>query len=155
MMLPPEIQFHADVHLFVWRPRGVLNDEAINKVVGCLEDLESRSRDPFNRFADTVAADEIELNFKYVIQVSLHRRLAYAGRPPVKSAILATDTTAIHYGRLHALLTQGSPITVRVFQDRERIAQWLGVPIEVLAAAPSGEKDSERVNSIVTTRKAR
>ena len=70
----------------------------------------------------------------------MRRRLAYAGRPPVKSAILATDATAIHYGRLHALLTQGSPITVRVFQDREKTAQWLGVPIELLAMDSSGEK---------------
>jgi|ERR1044071_3256955 hypothetical protein len=154
MRLPPEIQFYDDVRLFVWRPRGVLNDEAIDKVVACLEDLEARSRDPFNRFADTLAADEIELNFKYVIQVSLHRRLAYAGHPPVKSAILATDATAIHYGRLHALLTQGSPITVRVFQDRERTAQWLGVPMELVTAEPSGEKDSERANPIIITKKA-
>jgi hypothetical protein len=139
MMPPPEIQFYEDVRLFVWRPRGILNDQAIDKVVACLEDLEARSRESFNRFADTLAADEIELNFKYVIQVSLHRRLAYAGRPSVKSAILATDATAIHYGRLHALLTQGSPIKVRVFQDRERTAQWLGVPIELLAMEPSGE----------------
>ena len=26
----------------------------------------------------------------------------------------------IHYARLHALLTQGSPINVRMFQDRSR-----------------------------------
>jgi hypothetical protein len=142
-MLPPEIQFYENVRLFVWRPRGILNDEAINKVVGCLEDLEARSREPFNRFADTLAADEIELNFRYVIQVSLHRRLAYADRPPVKSAILATDATAIHYGRLHALLTQGSPINVRVYQDREEAALWLGVPLELLAMEPSGERHSE------------
>jgi hypothetical protein len=58
----------------------------------------------------------------------------------VKSAILATDATAIHYGQLHALLTQGSPVKVRVFQNREQAAQWLGVPIELLAAEPSGEK---------------
>ena len=131
-MPPPEIQFYEDVRLFVWRPRGILNDQAIDKVVACLEDLEARSRESFNRFADTLAADEIELNFKYVIQVSLHRRLAYAGRPSVKSAILATDATAIHYGRLHALLTQGSPINVRVFKDRQEAADWLGVPIERL-----------------------
>ena len=55
----------------------------------------------------------------------------------MKSAILATDATANHYGRLHALLTQGSPITVRVFQDREKTAQWLRVPIELLAAERS------------------
>ena len=81
-----------------------------------------------------MAAHEVELNFKYIIQASLHRRLSYAGRPPVKSAILATDSTIIHYGRLHAVLTQGSPIKVRLFQDRKEAAEWLGVPIERLAA---------------------
>lgn len=142
-MLPPDVQFHEDARLFVWRPRGVLDDAALSKVLGALEDLEAKLQAPFNRFSDTLAADEVELNFKFIIQVSLHRRLAYAGRPPVKSAILATDATAIHYGRLHAVLTQGSPIKVRVFQDREEAAQWLRVPIELLAAEPSGEKHSE------------
>ena len=61
----------------------------------------------------------------------------------MKSAILATDATVIHYGQLHAVLTQGSPIKVRVFQDREEAAQWLDVPIELLAAEPSGDKHSE------------
>ena len=58
--------------------------------------------------------------------------LSYAGHPPVKSAILATDATMIHYARLHALLTQGSPINVRVFKDRQEAADWLGVPLERL-----------------------
>lgn len=106
---------------------------AINKVLSALEDLEAELQEPFNRFSDTVAADEIELNFKYVIQFSLHRRLSYAGRPPVKSAILATDSTMIHYAKLHALLTQGSPINVRIFKDRKEAAKWLGVPVELLA----------------------
>ena len=140
MILPPEVQFYEDVHLFVWRPHGVLDQAAINKVLASLEDLEGKLQAPFSRLSDTLAADEVELNFKYIIQVSLHRRLTYAGRPPVKSAILATDATAIHYGQLHAVLTQDSPIKVRVFQDREQAAQWLGVPIELLAAEPSGEK---------------
>ena len=140
MILPPEVQFYEDVHLFVWRPRGVLDDAVINKVLRSLEDLEGKLQAPFSRLSDTLAADEVELNFKYIIQVSLHRRLTYAGRPPVKSAILATDATAIHYGQLHAVLTQGSPIKVRVFQNREQAAQWLGVPIELLAVEPSGEK---------------
>ena len=142
-MLPPDLQFHEDARLFVWRPRGVLDDAALNNVLGYLEDLEAKLEAPFNRFTDTLEADEVELNFKYIIQVSLHRRIAYAGRPPVKSAILATDATAIHYGRLHAVLTQGSPIKVRVFQDREEAAQWLDVPIKLLAAEPLAEKHSE------------
>ena len=97
-----------------------------------MEDLEAELQEPFNRFSDTVAADEIELNFKYVIQFSLHRRLSYAGRPPVKSAILATDSTMIHYAKLHALLTQGSPINVHIFKDRKEAAKWLGVSVELL-----------------------
>jgi hypothetical protein len=135
MRLPPEIQFYEDAHLLVYRPRGLLNEASINKVISVLEDLEAKLKEPFNRFSDTLSADEIELNFKYVIQFSLHRRLSYAGHPPIKSAILATDSTMIHYATLHALLTQGSPINVRIFKDRQEAAKWLGVPVERLTIA--------------------
>jgi hypothetical protein len=137
-MLPPDVEFHDNIRLLVYRPRGVIDEAAIKEIVSVVEDLEAKLQEPFNRFLDTLAADEVELNFKYVIQVSLHRRLAYAGHPPVKSAILATDSTMIHYGRLHAMLTQGSPIHVRVFLHREKAAHWLGVPVERLVAKTSG-----------------
>jgi hypothetical protein len=133
MKLPSDVEFHEDIRLFIHRPRGVLSEATINQVVAALEDLEAKLQEPFNRFADTLAADEVELNFKFIIQISLHRRLSYKGHPPVKSAILATDSTIIHYGRLHAVLTQGSPINVRIFQDRGEAAKWLAVPIERLA----------------------
>ena len=134
MKLPPDVEFHDDIRLLIYRPVGVIDEAAVKKIISVLEDLEAKSEKPFDRFADTLGADEVELNFKYVIQVSLCRRLAYAGHPPVKSAILATDSTMIHYGRLHALLTQGSPINVRVFKDRQEAADWLNVPIERLVA---------------------
>jgi len=134
MKLAPDVEFHEDIRLFIYRPHGVIDEQAIKKVISILEDLEARLREPFNRFSDTLGADEVELNFKYVIQVSLCRRLSYAGHPPVKSAILATDSTIIHYGRLHAVLTQGSPINVRVFKNRQEVAEWVNVPIERLVA---------------------
>ena len=132
MNLSPELEFHEDIRLLIYRPRGLVNEAALNKTLSALEDLEAKLEKPFDRFSDTLAADEVELNFKYVIQFSLHRRLAYAGHPSVKSAILATDSTMIHYGKMHAVLTQGSPIKARVFQDRKEVAEWLGVPIERL-----------------------
>ena len=132
MKLPPELEFREDIRLLIYRPRGVIDEAAIKRVVPALEDLEAKLQEPFNRFSDTLAADEVELNFKYVIQFSLCRRLSYAGHPSVKSAILATDSTMIHYARVHALLTQGSPINVRVFKDRKEAADWLGVPMERL-----------------------
>jgi len=138
MKLPPDLEFYEDIRLLIFRPHGLLNEGAFNKVISALEDLEAKLQEPFNRFLDTVAAHEVELNFKYIIQASLHRRLSYAGRAPVKSAILATDSTIIHYGRLHAVLTQGSPIRVRIFQDRKEAGQWLGVPVERLTAKTAG-----------------
>src|SRR5436309_7085893 len=138
MNLPPDFEFHEDIRLLIYRPHGLLNEAAISRVLTALESLEAKLQEPFNRFSDTLEADEVELNFKYVIQVSLCRRLAYAGHPPVKSAILARDSTMIHYARLHALLTQGSPINVRIFRDRKEAAQWLGVPIERLAPKDEG-----------------
>ena len=142
MKLLPEIEFHKDIRLLIYKPHGLIDEAAINEVIGVIEDLEAKLQEPFNRFSDTLAADEVELNFKYIIQASLHRRLAYAGRAPVKSAVLATDSTMIHYARLHALLTQGSPIHVRIFQDRKEAAQWLGVPMERLAIPTAGDKTS-------------
>ena len=129
MKLPPEIQFHEDIRLLIYRPHGLLNEATVNKIIKVIGDLEAKLEEPFDRFSDTLGHDEVELNFKYIIHVSLYRRLTYAGRPPIKSAILATHSTIIHYGRLHALLTQGSPINVRLFQDRQEAAQWLNVPI--------------------------
>jgi hypothetical protein len=133
---PPDVEFHEDIRLIVWRPRGLLNREAVNRIITVLEELETALNEPFNRFSDTVAADAVDLNFEYIISVSLYRRRFYGKRPPIKSAILATDATLIHYGKVHALLTQGSPINVRVFQDRKEAAQWLSVPLELLAAKP-------------------
>lgn len=132
MKLPPDIQFHEDIRLLVYRPRGLLNEATVNKIITVIGNLETELREPFNRFSGTLGHDEVELNFRYVIHVSLYRRLTYANRPPIKSAILATNSTIIHYGRLHALLTQGSPINVRTFHDRQEAAKWLEAPIELL-----------------------
>ena len=137
---PTDVEFHEDVRLLVYRPRGLMNQASVTKVVDVIEDLEASLKEPFNRFFDTLGHDEVELNFRYVIQISLHRRLSYAGRPPIKSAILATDSTIIHYAKLHAVLTQGSPINVRIFKDRTEAAHWLGVPAELLALDASHHK---------------
>jgi hypothetical protein len=135
MKLPSHVEFHEEHGLLVWRPRGVINEAAVNKIIAFLGQVESRSNKPLNRFTDSLAADAIELNFRFIFHVSLFRRLSYAGRPPVKSAILAKDEAMTRYAKMHALVMQGSPLKVRVFEDREAVAKWLGLPIEALTAA--------------------
>ncbi|OLB01415.1 MAG: hypothetical protein AUH08_05835 [Verrucomicrobia bacterium 13_2_20CM_54_12] len=132
--LPPDVEFHEDICLLIHRPRGLLNRAAVNKIISLIGELEFTLKKPFNRFLDTAAAGAIDLNLEYIRRVSLYRRRVYGNRPAIKTAILATDSTMADYGRLHASLTQDSPINVRVFQDRKEAAQWLGVPVELLAA---------------------
>ena len=130
--LPTGIEFNDEVRLLIYRPRGLINRTAVNKIITLIGELETSLKEPFNRFSDTLAADAVDLNFEYVIRVSLYRRQFYGNRPPVKSAILATDATAIHYARLAALVIQGSPLKVSVFEDRKNAAEWLKLPLDLL-----------------------
>ena len=92
---------------------------------------EAASDKPFNRFTDASLVESVDLNFRYIFHISLFRRLSYIGWP-VKSAILVTREDLIHYGKLHQILTQGSSIQVRIFQERIATAKWLGVSLELL-----------------------
>lgn len=132
--LPADVEFHKDIDLLIYRPRGSLGRTTINKIISLIGELEFTLNKPFNRFLDTTAADIVDLNAEYVRGVSLYRRRFYGDRPPIKTAILATDSTVVEYGWLHASLTEDSPINVRVFKDREEAAQWLDVPIERLTS---------------------
>ena len=131
--LPADVEFHEDIGLLVYRPRGSLGRAAINKIISLIGELEFTLKKPFNRFLDTTATDVVDLNVEYIRGVSLYRRRFYGNRQAVKTAILATDSTVAEYGRLHASLTEDSPITVRVFKDLKEAAQWLGAPLELLS----------------------
>ena len=132
------MEFHAEQRLFVWRPRGTLNEKEVSDVVAALGQLEAQFRAPFNRFMDSPRVDAVNVNYEYIFTVSLYRRFAYAHRPPIKSAILAIDPTLVDYGTLHTLATRDSSINVRVFpDDRPAIALWLAVPVELIAVDPT------------------
>jgi hypothetical protein len=133
-----DIHFHEDVRLLVWRPRGVLNEVVLKHIRELIGDLEATSNESFNRFTDGQALDAIDLNFRHVFDFALFRRLSYAGRPPVKSAILDSSLTLAHCSKLHEMLTRGSSIKVRIFEEREAAAKWLGVPVELLITSPIG-----------------
>jgi hypothetical protein len=141
MTLPSDIEFHEDIRLLIYRPRGSLDEATVDRAVTVLGHLEAKLKEPFNRFSDTSAIDRVELNYRYVIQVSLYRVISYADRPPVKSAMLVTDSAIGHYFQLHAIIAQDSPINVRIFRQREDAAKWLGVPLERLTESPRERRD--------------
>ena len=131
-MNPPDVECLQDVRLFVWRPRGVLDETLVNKILAFVADQEGKFGRPFNRFTDTSALDAVELSFKYIFHVALYRRLSRVGRETVKSAFLVKDPAIAHYIKLHEILTDHSPLKVDMFEKHEAAAKWLGVPVELL-----------------------
>lgn len=132
MKLPAHVLFRKELSLILWRPRGILDQAAVNEVVAFIDTAEKRSSKPFNRFTDLSALDMVDLNFKFVFGIALHRRLSVAPKPPVKSAFYVTSPATAHYAKLHAMLTDYSPLDVSLFTNRDAAAEWLGVPEEAL-----------------------
>ena len=79
--LLPDVTFHEAHGLFVWKPRGILNEAIINKITAFVAEQEATFGKPFDRFTDVSSVDSVDLNFKFIFHVALFRRLAYAGRP--------------------------------------------------------------------------
>ena len=133
MKLPAYVLFRREWSLILWKPRGVLDQATVNEIVAFVETAERRTLQPFNRFMDLSALDMVDLNFRFVFHVALHRRLSAAPKPPVKSAFYVTSPATAHYAKLHAMLTDHSPLDVSLFTNHAAAAEWLGVPVEALA----------------------
>ena len=103
MESPPDVRFHEGLHLIVWRPRGLLDEAAVNRVLVDLVRRETMAAQPFNRFCDLSLVESFHVTFKYIFHVALHRRLSYFGRAPIKSAFYVTHPEAAHLVRIHAL----------------------------------------------------
>ena len=55
-------------------------------------------------------------------------------RSDLKSAFCVTHWQAAYPVRIHAPMTDQSPLKVEMFEEREAAAKWLGVPVESLMA---------------------
>ena len=135
MNLPPDAQCLREAQLLIWQPRGVLDEAKVDAIIAFLTEEENKAGKSFNRFTDLSLLDAVDLSFKYVFQVALYRRISRLGRAPVKSAFLVTSPTVARYVKLHAVLTDHSPLQVEMFEDREAAATWLGVDPGLLAPA--------------------
>jgi hypothetical protein len=132
MNAPPGVECLEDARLFIWRPRGLLNEAVLNKILTFITAQEGRFGRQFNRFTDLFLVDAVDLTFKYIFHFALYRRLSRIGREPLKSAILATAPDVLRYVKLHVLVTDRSPLKVRIFKDYEAAAKWLEAPVALL-----------------------
>ena len=134
MKTPPDVYFRSDPQLLIWKPRGVLNERVVNQIIAFIRQEETNPDASKLRFIDATELTAVELNFRYVFHVALYRRMSRVGRPTIKSAFYIEDPAFEHYIKLHELLTDHSPLHVRLFKKREAAAKWLGVSPESLEA---------------------
>jgi hypothetical protein len=132
MKPPPDVVFHRAQRLMVWIPHGVMDEQRIQQLIDALAHEEALAQTYFNRFSDFSHIDHINLNFDYVFNAALLRRLTHARGPKVKSALVVQSLEAMHYSKLYATLTEHSSLQVRLFNNREAAASWLGVPADLL-----------------------
>ena len=132
MKLPAHVLFRKELSLLVWKPHGILDQALVNEIVAFVEAAEERVQKPFNRFIDLSALDAVDLNFNFVFHIALHRRLAFESHPPAKTAFYVTSPDTTHYAKLHAMMTDHSPLQVSLFTEHATAAEWLGVPVETL-----------------------
>jgi len=125
--LPPDVLFHHDLRLMVFRPRGVLNEKVVDRIVNFLKQAEEQADKPFNRYSDLSQLKAIKLEYQYVLRISLHRRASYAKFTPVKSAFYVTNQEAASIVEIHAIVCDYSPLQVAMFKEVPAAAEWLGV----------------------------
>jgi hypothetical protein len=132
-MKPPfHVYFRPEISLLLWAPQGILDEKAVNWILAFIRDEEAQTDAHELRFIDTTALTAVELNFRYVFHVALYRRMSRQGRRSLKSAFLIKNEAFAHYFKLHALLTDHSPLHVRLFEDKEAAAKWLNVSLDSL-----------------------
>jgi hypothetical protein len=132
MKLPPNVTFHTEQRLMVWRPRGILDEQMVDQITTFIGKVEATSKSQFDRFTDTTLLDAINLSFDYMFHTALYRRKICAGHPKVKSAFLIKWGKSEHEAKLYALLTQRSSLDVRLFGEIGAAAKWLDVPVALL-----------------------
>jgi hypothetical protein len=139
MKPPPDVIFHRAERLMVWIPHGVMDAQRIEQLVNALAHEEALAQTYFHRFSDFSFVDRVNLDFDYVFNAALLRRLTHASGPKVKSALVVKSLEAIHYSKLYATLTERSSLYVRLFNNLEAAASWLGFPVALLSIpeAPS------------------
>jgi hypothetical protein len=133
MKVPAEVLYRKELSLLLWKPQGILDEAVVSELIAFVETAERRTLKSFNRFTDMSALDMVDLNFRFVFHVALFRRLSAKPKPPVKSAFYVTSKATAHYAKLHAMLTDFSPLDASLFTDRVEAAKWLDVPVDALA----------------------
>lgn len=125
----PDIRFEPEARIFVWHPRGVLDDVLADAVIELVESDAFLEAGALLCYTELDALTEIRLKVAHVFKIAEIRRDAPM---PVMSAFVASSVVGFGTARMYEELMKDASIRVRAFRERAAAAEWFGVPVELL-----------------------
>jgi hypothetical protein len=127
----PFTRHYPSFELVTWRPEGTLDDDMLDAIGEWLVAIEKVSI-PVKRFVDFGGLNEFALRTRHLFEFARKRAEHLAGRGPVRTALFSEDHVGFGLARMYEALMENTAIEARAFRDRDRAANWLGVPAEIL-----------------------
>ena len=114
----------------VARLTGVLDAVVAEKLVEFVEIKELEVETGFNRFCDLTYLEGISLSTADIVRLADRRRAFNPNDIHVKSAFFANDPLGFGIARMYEQLLRSPRIEVRVWDDKQRAADWLGIKFD-------------------------
>ena len=110
-----------------FKPNGIWDDASVAELVKYVEERENSLGYPFNRFTDTTRLRAIDVEQNFIYGIALPRRSFSGEDSAIKSAFYVSNPAAARVVRVHASANEHAPLQVKVFEDLDSAALWLGV----------------------------
>jgi len=128
---PAGLRHYPVYELVAWQPQGVLDNLLLEEIGEWLCTIE-RTLPPVKRFCDLSRLTSVAVRTNHVFKFAQKRAEQLAGVTPIRSALFSEDWVSFGIAVLYENLMNGTPIEVRAFHERAKVAVWLDVPVEIL-----------------------
>ena len=129
---PAHLRTYPAHDLVTWQPQGVLDDRLLDEIGEWLCDIE-KAWSPLRRFVDFGRLTEVAVRTSHLFEFARKRAEQPFGGTPVKSALFSEHWIGFGIACMYeGLMKETAGIDARAFRDRATVANWLGVPAEIL-----------------------
>ena len=129
---PFSLRYYPDHRLMAWQPQGTLDDLMLDQIAEWLVHIEKAFL-PFKRFVDFSQLTTVAVRTRHVFEFARKRAEQFTGVESVRTALFSDDWVGFGIARLYESLMENTLIEAHAFSDLARAAEWLAIPVDVLA----------------------
>jgi hypothetical protein len=129
---PNFLRYYPGHGLMAWQPQGTLDDLMLDQIAEWLVDIEQEYL-PFKRFVDFSQLTAVAVRTRHVFEFARNRAEQFTGVESARTALFSDDGVSLAIARLYESLMENTLIEARAFFDLAKAAEWLAIPVDVLA----------------------